>query len=280
MGYARRILFITRVKHLTNFYNYVLKNYKVLELINPTYADVKSQLSNFDILFCAPNHQTFVIDDELIKDSSVRYILSPSTGLNHINVDSIPIISIKNDDVIYDIWSTAEHTLYLILSIVRHIKPVRELHDKTLGIIGYGRLGQMVDALCSSVFKEVISVDKTKERYDELFEKCDVLSLHVDLNLTSYQMINEKFLNKFKKNIYIVNTSRGEIVNEEDINSLLLSGRLLGYATDVLQTEHNSKESIFKNNDKVIVTPHIAGVTLEAQERTYIRTLEKYENIK
>jgi D-3-phosphoglycerate dehydrogenase len=249
-----------------------------VELTNSTYNEVKDIINQYDILFCAPNHQTFVIDDELIKDTNIKCICSPSTGLNHINVDSVPIISIKNDKVIESIWSTAEHTLYLILSIVRHIKPVRELHDKTLGIIGYGRLGQMLEEMCKNVFKEIIVVDKSKEYYDELFEKCDVLSLHVDLNLTSYQMINEKFLNNFKKNIYIVNTSRGEIVNEEDINSSLLSGRLLGYATDVLQTEYNSKESIFKNNDKVIVTPHIAGVTLEAQERTYIRTLKKYEN--
>jgi D-3-phosphoglycerate dehydrogenase len=273
-----RILFITPIKHLPVFYNYVYKNYESVELTNSTYNEVKDIINQYDILFCAPNHQTFVIDDELIKDTNIKCICSPSTGLNHINVDSVPIISIKNDKVIESIWSTAEHTLYLILSIVRHIKPVRELHDKTLGIIGYGRLGQMLEEMCKNVFKEIIVVDKSKEYYDELFEKCDVLSLHVDLNLTSYQMINEKFLNNFKKNIYIVNTSRGEIVNEEDINSSLLSGRLLGYATDVLQTEYNSKESIFKNNDKVIVTPHIAGVTLEAQERTYIRTLKKYEN--
>ncbi|MAG23941.1 hypothetical protein CMI47_00015 [Candidatus Pacearchaeota archaeon] len=272
---TQRILFITKIRHLTNFYNHVLQNYKMLELINPTYNDVKLHLSNFDILFCAPNHQAFVIDEELIKDTDIKCILTPSTGVNHIDVESVPIISLRGDKILDDVWSTAEHTLYLILSIVRHIKPVRELHDKTLGIVGYGRLGQMVEELCSPLFKEVISVDKTKERYDELFEKCEVLSLHVDLNPTSYQMINEEFLNKFKKNIFIVNTSRGEIVNEEDINKGLLNGRLLGYGTDVLQTEYNSKESIFKNNDKVIVTPHIAGVTLDAQEKTYKRVLEK-----
>jgi D-3-phosphoglycerate dehydrogenase len=273
-----RILFITPIKHLPVFYNYVYKNYEFVELTNSTYNDVKDIIKQYDILFCAPNHQTFIIDEDLVKDTNIKCICSPSTGLNHINVDSVPIISIKNDKVIESIWSTAEHTLYLILSIVRHIKPVRELHDKTLGIIGYGRLGQMLEEMCKNIFKEIIVVDKSKEYYDELFEKCDVLSLNVDLNSTSYQMINEKFLNNFKKNIYIVNTSRGEIVNEEDINFSLLSGRLLGYATDVLQTEYNSKESIFKNNDKVIVTPHIAGVTIDAQERAYKRTLKKYEN--
>jgi D-3-phosphoglycerate dehydrogenase len=270
-----RILFITPIKHLPVFYNYVYKNYEFVELADPSYYNIKDVINQYDILFCAPNHQTFVIDEELIKDSSVKYILSPSTGLNHINVDSVPIISIKNDKVIESIWSTAEHTLYLILSLVRHIKPARELHDKTLGIVGYGRLGQMVEELCSPLFKEVISVDKTKEHYDELFEKCEVLSLHVDLNPTSYQMINEEFLNKFKKNIFIVNTSRGEIVNEEDINEGLLNGRLLGYGTDVLQTEYVNEKSILESNHKVLITSHIAGVTLEAQEKAYQRVLEK-----
>ena len=270
-----RILFITPIKHLPVFYNYVYKNYEFVELTNSTYNDVKDIIKQYDILFCAPNHQTFIIDEDLVKDTNIKCICSPSTGLNHINVDSVPIISIKNDKVIESIWSTAEHTLYLILSIVRHIKPVRELHDKTLGIIGYGRLGQMLEEMCKNVFKEIIVVDKSKEYYDELFEKCDVLSLHVDLNSTSYQMINEKFLNNFKKNIYIVNTSRGEIVNEEDINSSLLSGRLLGYATDVLQTEYVEEQSILESNHKVLITPHIAGTTIDAQEKAYNRVLEK-----
>ena len=94
-----RILFITPIKHLPVFYNYVYKNYEFVELADPSYYNTKDVINQYDILFCAPNHQTFVIDEELIKDSSVKYILSPSTGLNHINVDSVPIVSIKNDDV-------------------------------------------------------------------------------------------------------------------------------------------------------------------------------------
>ena len=62
MEHKQRILFITPVKHLSEFYNYALQNYEILELVEPTYEDVKIQLPNFDILFCAPNHQTFVIE--------------------------------------------------------------------------------------------------------------------------------------------------------------------------------------------------------------------------
>ena len=275
MEHKQRILFITPVKHLTEFYSNVLQNYEVMELIEPTYEDVKIQLPNFDILFCAPNHQTFVIDEDLIKDANVKCILSPSTGLNHIDVDSVPIVSVKNDKVIYDVWSTAEHTLYLMLSIVRG---KNELHDKTLGIIGYGRLGKMVEQLCEPLFKKIISVDKG-DSLDELYKESDVVSLHMDYNPTTEYMIDNEFLSHFKKNIYLINTARGEIVNEQDIKHLLSVGRIKGYATDVLQTEYNEQKSVFYGVDYVITTPHIAGTSIEAQEKTYKRVLEKWNNM-
>lgn len=271
-----RILFITPVMHLRNFYSYVLQNYRVLELINPTYEDVKLHISKFDILFCAPNYQTFIIDEDLIKDSNVKYILSPSTGLNHIDVNSIPIVSVKNDKILTDVWSTAEHTLYLMLSIVRG---KHELHDKTLGIIGYGRLGKMVEQLCKPIFKKIISVDKN-DNFDELYKESDMVSIHMDLNDTTKNLIDSEFLSHFNKSIYLINTARGEIVNEQDIKHLLSVGRLKGYATDVLQSEYNGQESTFNGIPNVITTPHIAGTSIEAQEKTYKRVLEKYENIK
>ena len=271
----RKILFITPLNHLRNFYSKIFKNFKFLELMNPTYDDVKFHIGNFDILFCAPNFQKFIIDEELIKNTNIEYIVSPSTGLNHIDVDSVPIISIKNDKILSSITSTAEHTLHLILSIVRHSRPYIELQDKTLGIIGNGRLGKMVKKLCKPLFKEIIVVDKDSGDKEKLFSESDVVSLHVDLNPTSYQMVNKKYIQQFRKSIYLVNTSRGEIVNEEDINKLLLSDRIRGYATDVLQTEYVQEKSILESNHKVLITPHIAGTTIDAQEKAYNRVLEK-----
>jgi len=276
MEHKQRILFITPVRHLSQFYNYALQNYKVMELVEPTYKDVKNIINQYDILFCAPNHQTFVIDEDLIKDSNVKSILSPSTGLNHIDVDSVPIVSVKNDKILNDVWSTAEHTLYLMLSIVRG---KHELHDKTLGIIGYGRLGKMVEQLCKPLFKDVICVDKDDD-ISLLYIESDVVSIHMDYNPTTEYMIDNEFLSNFKKNIYLINTARGEIVNEQDIKHLLSVGRIKGYATDVLQTEYNEQKSVFYGVDYVITTPHIAGTSIEAQEKTYKRVLEKYENIK
>ena len=270
-----KILFITPVNHLREFYSKVFKNFEILELINPTYEDVKTHIGHFDILFCAPNHQQFIIDEDLIRGTKIQSIVTPSTGVNHIDIDSVPIISIKGDKILESIWSTAEHTLYLIMSIVRHNKPLTELQDKTLGIIGDGRLGKMVEYLCQNIFKKVIVVDKDYGDKEKLFFESDVVSLHVDLNPSSYEMINKKYMQQFRKDIYLVNTSRGEIVNEEDINELLLTGRISGYGADVLQTEYVREKSILESNHKVLITPHIAGTSIEAQEKAYQRVLEK-----
>jgi lactate dehydrogenase-like 2-hydroxyacid dehydrogenase len=234
-------------------------------MVNPTYDDVKIQLPNWDILFCAPNHQTFVIDEELVKDTDIKCILTPSTGVNHIDVESIPIISLKGDKILDDVWSTAEHTLYLILSIVRG---KHELHDKTLGIIGYGRLGKMVEKLCKPLFKKIITIDKKSKisELSEFYKDSDVVSIHMDLNPTTENLIGNDFLSFFSKSIYLINTARGEIVNEHDIKHLLSVGRIKGYATDVLQSEYNGKQSTFEEVENVIVTPHIAGTSPEAQE--------------
>ena len=202
------------------------------------------------MIYCLTITQTFVIDEELIKDSNIKSILSPSTGLNHIDVESVPIASVKNDKVLNNVWSTAEHTLYLMLSIVRG---KHELHDKTLGIIGYGRLGKMVETLCKPLFKKIISVDKG-DSLDELYKESDVVSLHMDYNPTTEYMIDNEFLSHFKKSIYLINT-QGEIVNEQDIKHLLSVGRIKGYATDVLQTEYNEQKSVFYGVDYVITTP-------------------------
>ena len=85
MDNPQRILFITPIQHLRNFYGYVLQNHTIIEMVNPTYDDVKIQLPNWDILFCAPNHQTFVIDEDLIKDTNVKCILSNSFAFGGTN---------------------------------------------------------------------------------------------------------------------------------------------------------------------------------------------------
>ena len=102
----------------------------------------------------------------------------------------------------------------------------------------------MVEKLCTPLFEKVVCVDKNNSY--EKAKDIDILSIHIDLNPTTYQIINKDFINQLNKSVYIVNTSRGEVVNEDDINDYLRVGKVKGYATDVLQNEYTNEYSVFR----------------------------------
>ena len=108
-----------------------------------------------------------------------------------------------------------------------------------------------------------------------IFSETDILSLHIPLTKETRNLVNSEFLSKFKKNIYLINTSRGQIVNTKELSANLQSGKLKGAALDVLEYESTSFENIYKNNlpkefevltksNNVILSPHIAGWTHES----------------
>lgn len=257
--------FLTPYKHLPKFTKFVESNFicktdNVLEC---------------DYLFAAPNYLKVIIDDKSIKGSKVKGIITPSTGHNHINV-SIPVITIKNDSILEEINSTAEHNLYLCLALPRQIGNIVELKEKTLGILGYGRLGKILEKLCKPIFKNIVKSDLNVTD-NSFFDEADFLSINIDYRNQNIDYINKEYVGKFKKNIYIVNTSRGEVVNEEDIVNMIYDGKVLGYATDVIKEEHTSKATILKtqHDNRILITPHIGGTAIEAQERAYKRVIEK-----
>jgi len=271
----KRIAFLTPYKHLPNFKKIVESKYKCLDLSDLTEFEQKYSIQTSDYLFSAPNYQKFEITDDFIKDTKISMVITPSTGTNHIDV-SIPIISIKNDKVLENIWSTAEHNLYLMLSLPRSIGNVVELHEKTLGILGYGRLGKMIEHMCKPIFKKIYTSD-INYTDDEFFNETDFLSINVDLRDENIGMINSNYISKFQKEIYIINTSRGELVNELDISTLIHNDKIKGYATDVIQNEHRIENSslLLDKNNKIIITPHVGGTALESQEKAYRRVIEK-----
>jgi D-3-phosphoglycerate dehydrogenase len=259
-----------------------------------------------------------MLDGDLLQFGQLKAICTASTGTNHIDVKyceemEIEIISITKDyQVINAITSTAEHTLALMLSLIRKIptsfhsvrdgnwdwEPYvgRQMNSLTIGIIGYGRLGKLMAKYCDALGMEVLlhdpyvfsfggNIERNKQpvELDELLERSDVISLHVHVTDETREMINKNTISKMVKRPYLINTSRGEIVNEDDIIDALRSEDLQGYATDVIRDEFgdikNSKlvdESITPQN-KIIITPHIAGMTKEAQEIAYHWAIDKLE---
>ncbi len=299
------LICITPIIHIKNVKNNLKKIGNLFYYPEVQKLELKTLLINkrIDIIFTNPNKQGFKIDGEVLKDSNIKHIITASTGLTHIDTkfckeNNILIHSLtKEYDVIKNITSTAEHSFALMLSLLRNIPKShinvtsnfewnyekfigRQLNNLSLGIFGYGRLGQMMHRYAKA-FDMCVKIYDPYKGYTDLNEliNCDILSLHIHSTPKTHNIINKNIINKFKKNIYIVNTSRGEIINEFDIIESLNSGKVLGYATDVLKDElSNIKNSIvIQNSDlNIIVTPHIGGMTKEAQEIAYNGIINKF----
>ena len=269
-----RIGFLTPYQHLPEFTEFAKSNFKCINMVGLS-KDKLNIFKSVDYLFAAPNYLKYIIEQEDIEGTNIKGIITPSTGDNHINV-SIPVISIKNESILEEIYSTAEHNLYLCLALPREIGNIVELKEKTLGILGYGRFGKILEKIAKPLFKSVLKADLDFID-DNFFSNTDFLSINIDYRKSNIEYINEEYVGKFKKNIYIVNTSRGEVVDEGDIVKLLYDGKVLGYGTDVIQEEHTSKATVLKcyHDNRIFITKHVGGTAIEAQEKAYKYTLNK-----
>jgi D-3-phosphoglycerate dehydrogenase len=196
--------------------------------------------------------------------------------------------------------AVGEHALGMLLSLMNHLnradRQVRhgtwvregnrgtEIKGKTVGIIGYGNMGSAFAQRLKGFEARVISFDKYKRHYsdgnttetslEEIFQQADILSLHVPLTEETTHMVDDDFLGRFQKNIWLINTARGQVVNTADLVKNLVSGRVIGAALDVMEYEDASFESLsgkvpddlnyLLQAENVILTPHIAGWTHES----------------
>tara|TARA_B110000977_G_C11058511_1_gene485019 strand:+ start:62 stop:1006 length:945 start_codon:yes stop_codon:yes gene_type:complete len=306
----RKIIVTTPVSHLPGAIE--LLNTKgditLAETINKKELKKILLKKDLDTIICNPNQQTYKIDKELLEGTNIKTINTCSTGLNHIDVNYCNSVNIeiqhhKNDlKLLNQLPSTSELAFGLMLSLLRRIPQSqnhvseykwdytkfvgRQVKDLTIGIIGYGRLGKMMYNFCRAFGANVIVYDPYKINKEMPFEylitHCDVISLHVHVTDETKYMINKNSLGlgttssfgSVKGDCYIINTSRGEIVNETDIVEGLKSGKITGYATDVVEDEFGdlTKSPIIKamnEGENIIVTPHVGGMTIEGQTKAY-----------
>jgi D-3-phosphoglycerate dehydrogenase / 2-oxoglutarate reductase len=171
-----------------------------------------------------------------------------------------------------------------------------ELKHKTIGIIGYGNMGSSLAQKLSGFGGEILAYDKYKSGFGnsfvkevqlvELFDKADIVSLHVPLTDETKYMFNKTFISAFKKPIYVVNTARGKCLNTADLVEAMKNGKVLGACLDVLEYETISFEAIDHSlmpeplkylieSDKTILTPHIAGWTHDSNYKMSKMIAEK-----
>ena len=301
----KKIIIITPIKHLQNVESILssIPNSNLIYLPNCEIKDFKIHDDSFAI-FTNPNKSNiFLGKKNLASFKNLKYICTASTGTVHIDKSfckekGINIISLTEErHIINKIPSTAEHAFALMLSSLRNINLAtksisknewdyepflgRQIKSLTIGVIGYGRLGNFFSNYCDNFGAKVIVYDPYKsvnhpriqqvQRIEEIAIHSDVISLHVHVTEETNKFINNKFLNKCKESILVVNTSRGEIINEVDLANFLSQNKSAKYATDVLSGEINGiynnpiKKYFEENPYQVIITPHIGGMTKEAQ---------------
>ena len=301
------ILVITPVKHIRGVTEILESSGIVTYMDDPSHSEVLSVIDNYDAIFTNPNKSKVFIDKKLLDVAKkLKVICTASTGTNHIDKSyaaklKIPILSLTEErEVINKISSTAELAFALTLAGLRHVvkghKSVmngnwdyekfigRQMNCLTIGVIGYGRLGSIYSKFCLAMNSRVIAYDPYKKIIDEnieqtenlelLIQESDVIAIHVHVSEETIEMINDKCFLLMKNDVLIVNTSRGDMVNEQDLVRFLQSNPEARVATDVLADEINNRQSspLLKyslSSDQVIITPHIGGMSREAQEIAY-----------
>lgn len=258
----------------------------------------------------------FVSDDvsaaviDRLCSCGVRLIAMRCAGYNNVDIkyaeNKIPVVRVPA----YSPYAVAEHAIAMLLTLNRrtHKAFLRtrdfnfslngltgfDLHSKTVGVIGTGNIGSVFIDICKGFGMKVVAYDVNRTmtdveyvELDTLFRKSDIISLHCPLNHSTYHMIDKQSISKMKKNVFIVNTSRGALINSEDLLEALLNERVGGACLDVYEEEVNlfyedNSETIIKDEilsrliglPNVIVTSHQGFLTREALTNIASTTLE------
>jgi phosphoglycerate dehydrogenase-like enzyme len=312
----KNIICITPIKHIDGMYEKLERCGNIIYEPEITKSKLKKVLSDLKVeyLLTIANKQNFILDEEVLNGSQLKVINTCSTGLNHIDLDyckknKIDVWSLKEDyEVINDIPTTSELAFGLMLSLMRNIsKSFHSVRDgnwdyepfvghqikgKTIGVIGYGRLGKIMCRLFDGwgvdtfVYDPYVDVDVEKDfevDLTTLLEYSDVVFLHTHVTDETRGMVNDEFLSQMKQGSYLVNTARGELIDEDSIIKSIEQGHLKGYGTDVIRDEFGNREnsklvefSINPNNN-VVITPHIGGMTVEGQYKALDWTIGKFK---
>ena len=302
-----KLLICTPIKNIKDLYEKLNKFFIIT--YKPTVSENQlKNLNQFDYIFTNPNMSKIKFDKNfLIKCDRLKAICTASTGTNHIDLqylkdNRIKLVYLRNNKkVINKISSTAEHAFALMMNTVRHINTSamsvrkkqweylpyvgRQMNFLTVGVIGYGRLGKMFVKLLKGfdpkilIYEKKFKISDHNKKYqtglNELLKKSDIIALHIHADKENINFIDNKKLRIVKKNLIIINTSRGEVVNEGDIINFLKNNKSAKYSTDVVKNEIKGKwkskilNEFLKGNKNILITPHIGGMTDDAQFLAY-----------
>mgnify|MGYP001612065280 FL=1 len=270
--------------------------------------DKKTILAQVDILVVGLKHQ---IDKKFLDQiTNLKIIASPTTGMNHLDLAEIKARGIKvislrgRKGFLRNVPSTAEETFALILALVRNLPWAfdavkkgewdrikwrgHQLKGKTIGLLGFGRLGRIVARYAKAFDMKVLACDpNVSEKFiksrgaikvgvEELFKKSDIVSLHVLLTDETHDLVKSGHLKSMKPSAYFINTARAELVEKGALEKALKQKWIAGAAVDVLRSEQGDGSHL-KNNpllryalthNNLLIVPHLGGATYEAMQTT------------
>lgn len=277
-------------------------NFQCDEDYSSSKSEIENKIHHYEGIII---RSRFTIDRGFLeKASNLKFIGRVGAGLENIDIafaeaKGIRLIAAPEGNS----NAVGEHALGMILALFNKLKKADaeirkgiwlrednrgiELEGKTIGIIGYGNMGKAFakklmgfdcEVICYDILPGLSDAHAKQVDLESLFLKTDVLSLHTpETNLTKH-MINQSFLNKFHKSIFLINTARGSAVITDDLMEAIKNGKVLGACLDVLEYEKASFENFFSKentlpeafqnlivSDKVLLSPHVAGWTVESK---------------
>jgi D-3-phosphoglycerate dehydrogenase len=252
----------------------------------------------------------YTVDEALLSAAPrLRAVVSATTGVDHIDLAAaerrgVAVLTLRGEtEFLRSVPSTAEHTWALLLGLLRRVAPAAQsvlagdwerdrfrgtqLRDKTIGLVGLGRIGEKVAGYAAAFGMRVLAYDPYRpvgeipaaERTPTLallLAESDIVSLHVPLTAETDGLIGAAELAQMRPGAWLINTARGQIVDEAALLAALESGRLAGAALDVIADErdggHLANPLIVyaRTHENVLITPHIGGATFEAMTATEV----------
>ncbi|SIP91925.1 D-3-phosphoglycerate dehydrogenase [Chryseobacterium sp. RU37D] len=276
------------------------KNFILEEDFTSSYNEVCNKIGNYDGIII---RSRIPLDKNFLeKGKNLKFIARVGAGMENIDTsvaERLGIQLINSPEGNRD--SVAEHVVGMLLILMNRLfiasQEVKngiwlreenrgdELLGKTVGLIGYGNMGKATakrlsgfgcDVIFHDILPDLSDEFATQVSIEELKEKADILSLHVPLTEESYYLIDGPFISDMKKDFYFVNTARGKNIETKALVEAIKFGKVKGACLDVLEYEKSSFENLEVENDdlkflleseKVIVTPHIAGWTIQSKEK-------------
>lgn len=259
-------------------------------------SEVNERVAGYDVVF---TNKVVLNAETLSRNTHIKLVCVLATGTNNIDLDAAKSLGIEVLNVTaYGTPSVVQHVFSLILALARRLPehfdaamhghwanqdqfclldyPMTDLSGKTLGIIGYGTLGQGV-AKAGTAFglnvkvaeREGQAVRTDRYAYEDVISNSDILSLHCPLTSKNEGFVNQAFLESMPSTAWLINTARGGLVNETDLAHALDTGVIAAAALDVLSKEPPSQDSplLRKKRNNLLITPHVAWATPLARQK-------------